>query len=163
MLSSSIKTQTGWLHHWHMVGSVQQAARTWTCLNCPHPEDLPLGDCCHQYRLRSHLTTGNVGTSADAGRQLEGDEQEDTAAARPVGQTEEQKRVEAVAKRGAAAMLFLELLFWKPAALAAEIRDEYNWRVGKASGPLCHTKFCQQSVMPNRTCSLQGSQYPTDA
>ncbi|KAK9804992.1 hypothetical protein WJX73_009460 [Symbiochloris irregularis] len=70
-------------------------------------------------------------TAPDEGRPApaaEEGEEGDTASARPVGQTEEQKQVEAVAKQGAASMLFLEILFWKPAALAAEIRDEYNWR-----------------------------------
>ena len=42
---------------------------------------------------------------------------------------EQQRRREEAAKQGAASMLFLEMLFWKPASLAAEIRDEYNWRV----------------------------------
>lgn len=41
--------------------------------------------------------------------------------------------MESVAKRGASAMLFIELLFWKQSGLAAEIRDEYNWRVSICS------------------------------
>lgn len=69
-------------------------------------------------------------------------EEADTATAAPAPQSEEQRHREGVAKQGAASMLFLEMLFWKPPGLAAEIRDEYNWRVG--------AQHCSQQPVPGQ-------------
>ena len=32
-------------------------------------------------------------------------------------------------QRKSAAMMFIELMFWKNAMVAEQVRDEYNWRV----------------------------------
>lgn len=68
--------------------------------------------CCHMH----------AGSEADR-------EEGDSSVAAAGAQAQQQWQKETVAKQGAASLLFLELLFWKPAGLAAEIREEYNWRV----------------------------------
>ena len=45
------------------------------------------------------------------------------------------------ARENAGSALFLELLFWKGANVADDVRNEYNWRVGAVTLGECVCEF----------------------
>lgn len=68
-------------------------------------------------------------------------------------------------KEKASAMMFIELMFWKPAAVAQAVRDDYGWRVRPAVLPCLPASLSIKVCLPcySLPCnSLQSHSLPFD-